>query len=185
MDSKGLNMNWFMPFEEPAQEHTNLEQPSEGSSYSSVSEYDMRSGSIFHQPQMVKESPTMIPMSPSDVMMDEIWSPGRRESSSSTQQGDKTQTSSRRRAQNRAAQRAFRERKEKRARDLEEQLASVTEKYKELESDYTQLQQSYDKLQQTLELLTCDDDGRTSGEQLRRFLDIIQGKARTKAKPGA
>ncbi|KAF2673647.1 hypothetical protein BT63DRAFT_162394 [Microthyrium microscopicum] len=138
---------------------------------------------------MVKESPRLIPMSPSEVIMDvsepskfiltkycfdswdyeltdfeDMWTPGRRET------------------QNRAAQRAFRERKEKRARDLEEQLTSVTDKYKELESDYSQLQQSYDKLQQTLELLTCDDEGRTSGDQLRRFLDIIQGKARNKGK---
>ena len=58
----------------------------------------------------------------------------------------------------------------------------MTEKYKDLEMEHVHLQQSHEKLQQTLELLTCDDDGRTSGEQLRRFLDIIQGKAKTKLK---
>jgi hypothetical protein len=56
----------------------------------------------------------------------------------------------------------------------------MTEKYKDLETEHITLQQSHEKLQQTLELLTCDDEGRTSGEQLRRFLDIIQGKARTR-----
>jgi AP-1-like transcription factor len=88
----------------------------------------------------------------------------------------------RRRAQNRAAQRAFRERKEKRAKELEEQLAEMSAKYKDLELEHLNLQDAHEKLQQTLELLTCDDDGRTSGEQLRRFLNIIQGKARTRVK---
>jgi hypothetical protein len=175
---------WFMPFQDDAaQERQMLEHPSDVSSYASIStspqplsEYELRSGSGFRG---------AMPLSPTEAM-DEIWLQSRRESSSSaTHQNEKSQTSSRRRAQNRAAQRAFRERKEKRARDLEEQLAKVTDKYKDLEIEFHQLQQAYDKLQQTLELLTCDDEGRANGEQLRRFLDIIQGKARMRVKSGA
>ncbi|KAF2091431.1 hypothetical protein K490DRAFT_52648 [Saccharata proteae CBS 121410] len=48
-------------------------------------------------------------------------------------------TSGRRRAQNRAAQRAFRERKEKHARDIEQQLAALTARYGKLESSHKEL----------------------------------------------
>jgi AP-1-like factor len=95
----------------------------------------------------------------------------------------------RRRAQNRAAQRAFRERKEKHARDLEAQLAVLTEKYNKLESSHTELNASYDKLRKTIELLTQDDDAEGEDEDnvtvrrrssntdtLRKLLDILHGE---------
>ncbi|KAF1965482.1 hypothetical protein BU23DRAFT_23468 [Bimuria novae-zelandiae CBS 107.79] len=97
-------------------------------------------------------------------------------------------TSGRRRAQNRAAQRAFRERKEKHARDLEAQLAVLTEKYNKLETSHSDLNAAYEKLRKTIELLTQDDDAEgddeegkqlrrrsSNSETLRKLLDILHG----------
>jgi septal ring factor EnvC (AmiA/AmiB activator) len=97
-------------------------------------------------------------------------------------------TSGRRRAQNRAAQRAFRERKEKHARDLECQLSALTDKYRTLESSHNELNAAYDKLRKTIELLTKDDEEamddedpksrrRTSqSDTLRKLLEILHGE---------
>ncbi|KAL5115178.1 hypothetical protein ACEQ8H_006932 [Pleosporales sp. CAS-2024a] len=74
-------------------------------------------------------------------------------------------TSGRRRAQNRAAQRAFRERKEKHARDLEAQLAVLTEKYTKLQVSHTELNAAYEKLRRTIELLTQADDAEGEDDQ--------------------
>jgi hypothetical protein len=158
-----------------------------------MSEYEVRSASYLQQAVVSETSPSDIA---SDMIVDSVSS-SERKLSTSSQLVEKSQTSSvsmylsalivcskslqRRRAQNRAAQRAFRERKEKRAKDLEEQLSIMTEKYKDLETEHLNLQESYEKLQQTIDLLTSDE-GRTSGEQFRRFIDIIQGKARTRMK---
>ncbi|KAH7070905.1 hypothetical protein FB567DRAFT_210722 [Paraphoma chrysanthemicola] len=98
-------------------------------------------------------------------------------------------TSGRRRAQNRAAQRAFRERKEKHARDLESQLSALTDKYNKLEVSHSELNAAYEKLRKTIELLTQDDDadgedeeGKTirrrssNSDTLRKLLDILHGE---------
>jgi len=98
-------------------------------------------------------------------------------------------TSGRRRAQNRAAQRAFRERKEKHARDLEAQLAVLTEKYNKLEVSHTELNAAYEKLRKTIELLTSDDDAEgddedskvnrrrsSNSDTLRKLLEILHGE---------
>lgn len=96
-------------------------------------------------------------------------------------------TSGRRRAQNRAAQRAFRERKEQHARDLETALAALTEKYQNLESSHSELNTAYEKLRRTIELLTKDDDGTDeaksghSKETLRSLLEIIHGEVGARA----
>jgi len=93
-------------------------------------------------------------------------------------------TSGRRRAQNRAAQRAFRERKEKHARDLEAQLSELTVKYRSLETSHAELTAAYDKLQKTLELLTQKeetDGGTGTAETLRKFLTILHGEIKIKA----
>jgi seryl-tRNA synthetase len=107
-------------------------------------------------------------------------------------------TSGRRRAQNRAAQRAFRERKEKHARDLEAQLSVLTEKYNKLEVSHTELNAAYDKLRKTIELLTQDDDAEgededgkairrknSSSDTLRKLLEILHGEIKgvTPVKP--
>ncbi|KAJ4330456.1 hypothetical protein N0V87_009974 [Didymella glomerata] len=104
----------------------------------------------------------------------------------------------RRRAQNRAAQRAFRERKEKHARDLEVQLTAMTEKYDRLELSHTELNAAYEKLRKTIELLTQDvdaegedEDGRaikrksSSSDTLRKLLEILHGEIKgvTPVKP--
>ncbi|KAI4616328.1 uncharacterized protein J4E88_005561 [Alternaria novae-zelandiae] len=98
-------------------------------------------------------------------------------------------TSGRRRAQNRAAQRAFRERKEKHARDLEAQLAVLNERYTKLEVSHTELNAAYEKLRKTIELLTQDDDAEgeddegtvtrrrgSNSDTLRKLLDILHGE---------
>jgi seryl-tRNA synthetase len=95
----------------------------------------------------------------------------------------------RRRAQNRAAQRAFRERKEKHARDLEAQLSALTDKYNKLEVSHTELNAAYDKLRKTIELLTQDDDAEgeeedgkairrrsSNSDTLRKLLEILHGE---------
>jgi AP-1-like transcription factor len=88
----------------------------------------------------------------------------------------------RRRAQNRAAQRAFRERKEKHARDLEAKLSELTDNYKSLEASHSELMTAYEKLQKTLELLTSDDGDRgpTSGETMRKLLVLLHGDIKLK-----
>ncbi|KAF1987426.1 hypothetical protein K402DRAFT_392695 [Aulographum hederae CBS 113979] len=73
-------------------------------------------------------------------------------------------TSGRRRAQNRAAQRAFRERKEKHARDLETQLAALSDKHRTLETSHAELQGAYNKLRRTVELLTASPSEEIDGE---------------------
>jgi len=93
-------------------------------------------------------------------------------------------TSGRRRAQNRAAQRAFRERKEKHARDLESQLSELTLKYRSLETSHSELTAAYEKLQKTLEILTQKEEaegGSRSAETLRKFLTILHGEIKIKA----
>lgn len=96
----------------------------------------------------------------------------------------------RRRAQNRAAQRAFRERKEKHARDLEAQLSVMTERYNRLEVSHAELNAAYEKLRKTVELLTEDggvDEGEdgisnagsrksSNSDTLRKVLDILHGE---------
>ncbi|KAJ4362944.1 hypothetical protein N0V83_010061 [Neocucurbitaria cava] len=98
-------------------------------------------------------------------------------------------TSGRRRAQNRAAQRAFRERKEKHARDLETRLSVLSDKYNKLEVSHSELNAAYDKLRKTIELLTQDDDAEgededgtttrrrsSSSDTLRKLLEILHGE---------
>ncbi|ORY00657.1 hypothetical protein BCR34DRAFT_575454 [Clohesyomyces aquaticus] len=100
-------------------------------------------------------------------------------------------TSGRRRAQNRAAQRAFRERKEKHARDLESQLSALTDKYNKLETSHSELNAAYDKLRKTIELLTSDDDAEgedddgknlrrrsSNSDTLRKLLEILHGEVK-------
>ncbi|KNG52210.1 basic-leucine zipper transcription factor protein [Stemphylium lycopersici] len=105
-------------------------------------------------------------------------------------QSERTHTTSgRRRAQNRAAQRAFRERKEKHARDLEAQLFILNEKYNKLEVSHAELNSAYEKLRKTIELLTQDDDAEgeetdgtstrrhsSNSDTLRKLLDILHGE---------
>jgi len=94
-------------------------------------------------------------------------------------------TSSRRRAQNRAAQRAFRERKEKHARDLEEALKGMTEKWKGAETRVRELEMRYEKMRKTVELLVGCQGSKAAegingpsvveGDTMRRVLEVLCG----------
>jgi len=129
-----------------------------------------------------------MPLTPSDFGSadEQLYSP-RTSISMPMQHGvpEKTHaTSGRRRAQNRAAQRAFRERKEKHARDLEVQLNELTTKYRSLETSHAELTAAYEKLQKTLELLTQKEEtegSNSSAETLRKFLTILHGEMKIKA----
>ena len=57
-----------------------------------------------------------------------------------------TASSKRRKVQNRAAQRAYRERKDKAILDLRELLNQKDNQYQALQADHEQLQQQYEKL---------------------------------------
>ncbi|KAK7706135.1 hypothetical protein SLS57_009787 [Botryosphaeria dothidea] len=110
------------------------------------------------------------------------WSAG---SASGGVQAERTHvTSGRRRAQNRAAQRAFRERKEKHAKDLEAKLAVLSERYGRLEASHKELGEAYEKLRRTLELLTeppedgdDDDDDDADGEFVVEGLEGVVDEA--------
>ncbi|KAL8935422.1 MAG: hypothetical protein Q9216_005440 [Gyalolechia sp. 2 TL-2023] len=62
----------------------------------------------------------------------------------------------RRRAQNRASQRAFRERKEKHVQHLEHELEALEAKHRELEKSHTNLGATNDKLKQEVESLRSE-----------------------------
>lgn len=97
----------------------------------------------------------------------------------------------RRRAQNRAAQRAFCERKEKHVRGLEAQSTVLNDKYSKLEVSHSKLNAAYEKLRKTIELLTKDDDGEGESDEgrsvsrqssnpdtLRKLLESLHGDFR-------
>lgn len=65
----------------------------------------------------------------------------------------------RRRAQNRASQRAFRERKERHVQQLEQQLAQLDSKYQTLDQSYSDLVISHHKLQEEVAQLRCELEG--------------------------
>ncbi|KAI9680319.1 MAG: hypothetical protein M1829_001205 [Trizodia sp. TS-e1964] len=67
-------------------------------------------------------------------------------------------THSRRRAQNRASQRAFRERKEKHVKDLEQRLSELEEKHKNLAQSYAKLSMANEKLKLDNEKLSNEND---------------------------
>ncbi|KAJ9635822.1 hypothetical protein H2199_008174 [Coniosporium tulheliwenetii] len=89
---------------------------------------------------------------------------------------------SRRRAQNRAAQRAFRERKEKRAKDIEVQLVTLTERYRLLESSHAELSASYEKMRKAMEVLTRGDREKLidDADTVRDLLGVLCGEFQIK-----
>ncbi|OBT72527.1 hypothetical protein VF21_08675 [Pseudogymnoascus sp. 05NY08] len=68
-----------------------------------------------------------------------------------------SQTHSRRRAQNRASQRAFRNRKEKHVKEVEARLQELEGKYRDLSDSYESLQTEYVVAKQELEKLTAEE----------------------------
>ncbi|KAI9842909.1 MAG: hypothetical protein M1837_006741 [Sclerophora amabilis] len=67
---------------------------------------------------------------------------------------------SRRRAQNRASQRAFRDRKEKHVKDLENRLRELEDKHQTLEQSYTDLHAEHSRLQRQMEKLNSESVSR-------------------------
>ena len=63
----------------------------------------------------------------------------------------------RRRAQNRASQRAFRDRKEKHMRELEQRLAELEGRHTDLSRSYESLQTEYSSVKQELDYLKNDN----------------------------
>ncbi|BGP42154.1 DNA-binding transcription factor yap1 [Rhodotorula kratochvilovae] len=75
--------------------------------------------------------------------------------------GGKTKTSERRRAQNRQAQRNFRERKEKHLKDLEERVLTLEERTKQQDAENSALKQLLENLQNENERLKTYDSSFT------------------------
>ncbi|KAG8534365.1 uncharacterized protein KY384_001210 [Bacidia gigantensis] len=78
---------------------------------------------------------------------------GGRAGSSDDEKDNLTPAQSRRKAQNRAAQRAFRERKEKHVKELELKLKSIESQYSDKEMDYERLKRENDRLKTQMEIL--------------------------------
>ncbi|OBT85175.1 hypothetical protein VE02_05664 [Pseudogymnoascus sp. 03VT05] len=68
-----------------------------------------------------------------------------------------SQTHSRRRAQNRASQRAFRNRKDKHVKEVEARLQELEGKYRDLSDSYESLQTEYVVAKQELKKLTAEE----------------------------
>ncbi|KAL8936206.1 MAG: hypothetical protein Q9211_004299 [Gyalolechia sp. 1 TL-2023] len=101
-----------------------------------------------------------------DVQADfEIYEPGQGRSSDD-EKDNLTPAQSRRKAQNRAAQRAFRERKERHVKDLEGKLNSVTSQNSSLLAEIERLQRENEKFATQYEILrattTPANDGQSS-----------------------
>ncbi|RYP53221.1 hypothetical protein DL768_001725 [Monosporascus sp. mg162] len=94
-----------------------------------------------HQPQV-----DMIPMAKSDP-------DGSRQTGSNSDDEDLTPAQSRRKAQNRAAQRAFRERKERHVKDLEAKLASLEAAQSQTASENEKLKRDLQKINTENEIL--------------------------------
>ncbi|KAH5618969.1 hypothetical protein HBI23_245950 [Parastagonospora nodorum] len=155
---------------------------------------------VFDEPMQFGSYP--MPMTPSDLGSDHDSPycsprpPPRIEpvftSAHSSAPNERTRTTpGRRRAQNRVAQRAFRERKEKHVRDLKAQLSVLTDKYTKLEFSHTDLNAAYEKLRKTIELLTQNDDAEgeddkskttrrrsSNSDTLRKLLEILHGSSK-------
>lgn len=111
-----------------------------------------------HQPQV-----DVIPMTKSDP-------DGSRQTGSNSDDEDLTPAQSRRKAQNRAAQRAFRERKERHVKDLEAKLAS-------LEAAQSQTASENEKLKRDLQKISTENE-------ILRATSSIQAQRGSMSPPG-
>ncbi len=78
----------------------------------------------------------------------------------------------RRRAQNRASQRAFRDRKEQHVKNLESELKELGGKYKDLEKSYDSLNSSHNSLKTEMKRLTTENEVLRSTHR-EGFIDSI------------
>ncbi|MCJ1366014.1 hypothetical protein MMC16_005139 [Acarospora aff. strigata] len=79
----------------------------------------------------------------------------------------------RRRAQNRASQRAFRDRKEKHVKDLEHQLEDLGSKHQALLHSYTDLSSANDRLSKEVEKLTAENGSLRSSRDSSTFSALL------------
>ena len=84
-----------------------------------------------------------------------------------------TDHSQRRRAQNRASQRAFRDRKEKHVKDLEHQLEDLGSKHQALLHSYTDLSSANDRLSKEVEKLTAENGSLRSSRDSSTFSALL------------
>ncbi|KAH0545146.1 hypothetical protein FGG08_000758 [Glutinoglossum americanum] len=82
----------------------------------------------------------------------------KRRLSSARDKDSLSQIHSRRRAQNRASQRAFRDRKEKHVKDLERRFEELEGKHKTLQQSYSELSSSQDALKGEIETLEAENE---------------------------
>ena len=85
----------------------------------------------------------------------------------------------RRRAQNRASQRAFRDRKEKHMRDLEQRLGELEGRHNDLTQSYESLQVEYSSVKQELDKLRQENErleDAASGKETRRGWEDPKGE---------
>jgi len=86
-----------------------------------------------------------------EVNIDDLYNESdRRRKKNPKDKNVSSQVHSRRRAQNRASQRAFRDRKEKHVKELEQKLGSLEEKHSTLAQDHEALQQEYESTKKQL-----------------------------------
>ncbi|KFZ10100.1 hypothetical protein V502_08317 [Pseudogymnoascus sp. VKM F-4520 (FW-2644)] len=87
-----------------------------------------------------------------------------------------SQIHSRRRAQNRASQRAFRNRKEKHVKEVEARLQELEGKYRDLSESYESLQTEYVVAKQELEKLTAEERSQSQSESPRPSFVLPDGE---------
>ncbi|KAI9767795.1 MAG: hypothetical protein M1840_005476 [Geoglossum simile] len=97
----------------------------------------------------------------------------KRRPSSAKDKDNLSQIHSRRRAQNRASQRAFRDRKEKHVKELERRFEELEGKHKALEQSYSELSVSQESLRKEIEELEAEN------ELLRRAGSVSSGSFRS------
>ncbi|CAL3972705.1 hypothetical protein PZA11_004245 [Diplocarpon coronariae] len=84
----------------------------------------------------------------------------RRRRQSGTEKTVSSYLHSRRRAQNRASQRAFRDRKEKHMKELQHRLGELEARHSDLSRSYESLQVEYSRVKQQLDRMLKDNDRR-------------------------
>ncbi|KAG4427429.1 hypothetical protein IFR05_017088 [Cadophora sp. M221] len=96
----------------------------------------------------------------------------RRRRKNGTEKTVSSHVHSRRRAQNRASQRAFRDRKEKHMRELEQRLGELEGRHSDLSRSYESLQLEYTNVKQELDKMRKDNtraEGSTRNYQAREW----------------
>ncbi|KAL1959855.1 hypothetical protein VTO42DRAFT_1000 [Malbranchea cinnamomea] len=106
-----------------------------------------------------------------------------RQGKSSSDEKDMTDAQSRRKAQNRAAQRAFRERKEQRVRDLEDELSQYKEKYASLLKDNEELKRQIAKVATENEILRATAHAPIPNRDANNDNDCVEDKEACAAGP--